>query len=70
METSVRVNGEITRYKWANSHLVTFDYTVTGAVEIAVTFSSEICNKTTVTNYTSKTNMLHVHHFSTSPLYS
>ena len=33
---------------------------------IAVTFSNEVCSKTTVTNYTSKTNnsnMLHAYHF-------
>ena len=38
-----------------DSHLLTFDYSETGPVEIAVTFSSAVCNKTTVTHYLSKT---------------
>ena len=38
-----------------DSHLLTLDYSETGPVEIAVTFSSAVCNKTTVTHYLSKT---------------
>ncbi|CAI8018966.1 hypothetical protein GBAR_LOCUS11449 [Geodia barretti] len=34
-----------------DSHLLTLDYSETGPVEIAVTFSSAVCNKTTVTHY-------------------
>ena len=30
-----------------DSHLLTLDYSETGPVEIAVTFSSAVCNKTT-----------------------
>ena len=32
-------------------------------MEIAVTVSSKVCNKTTVTNYSSKTNVLHEYYF-------
>ena len=38
-----------------DSHLLTLDYSETGPVEIAVTFSSAVCNKTTVTHYLGKT---------------
>ena len=38
-----------------DSHLLTLDYSETGPVEIAVIFSSAVCNKTTVTHYLSKT---------------
>ena len=38
-----------------NSHLLTLDYSETGPVEIAVTFSGAVCNKTTVTHYLGKT---------------
>ena len=34
-----------------DSHLLTLDYSETGPVEISVTFSSHLCNKTTVTHY-------------------
>ena len=34
-----------------DSHLLTLDYSETGPVEIAVTFSSSVCNKTTITHY-------------------
>ena len=37
------------------SYLLTLDYFETGPVEIAVTFSSAVCNKTTVTHYLGKT---------------
>ena len=37
-----------------DSHLLTLDYSETGPVEIAVTFSSAVCNKTTVIHYLSK----------------
>ena len=36
-------------------------------MEIAVTFCSEVCNKTTVTNYTSKTDVLMYTVFTASP---
>ena len=32
-------------------------------MEIAITVSSKVCNKTTVTNYSSKTNVLHEYYF-------
>ena len=39
-----------------DSHLLTLDYSETGPVEIAVTFSSTVCNKTTtITHYLGKT---------------
>ena len=38
-----------------DSHLLTLDYSETGPVEIAVTFSSSVCNKTTITHYNGKT---------------
>ena len=38
-----------------DSHLLALDYSETGQVEIAVTFSSAVCNKTTVTHYLGKT---------------
>ena len=38
-----------------DSHLLTLDYSETGPMEIAVTFSSAACNKTTVTHYLGKT---------------
>ena len=47
-----------TRYERGSSedsHLLTLDYSETGPVEIAVTFSSAVCNKTTVTHYLGKT---------------
>ena len=34
-----------------DSHLLTLDYSEIGPVEIAVTFSSSVCNKTTITHY-------------------
>ena len=37
-----------------DSHLLTLDYSETGPVEIAVTFSSSVCNKTTITHYNGK----------------
>ena len=39
-----------------DSHLLTLDYSETGPVEIAVTFSfsSSVCNKTTITQYNGK----------------
>ena len=37
------------------SHLLTLDYSETGPVEISVTISSHLCNKTTVITYLSKT---------------
>ena len=39
-----------------DSHLLTLDYSETGPVEIAVTFSSSVCNKTTITHYNGKNN--------------
>ena len=44
-----------THYERGDSHLLTLDYSETGPVEIAVTFSSAVCNKTTVTHYLGKT---------------
>ena len=38
-----------------DSHLLTLDYSETGPVEIAVTFSSSVCNRTTITHYNGKT---------------
>ena len=38
-----------------DSHLLTLDYSENGPVEIAVTFSSAVCNKTTVIHYLGKT---------------
>ena len=38
-----------------DTHPLTLDYSETGPVEIAVTFSSAVCNKTTVTHYLGKT---------------
>ena len=38
-----------------DSHLLTLDYSETGPVEISVTFSSHLCNKTTVITYLGKT---------------
>ena len=38
-----------------DSYLLTLYYSETGPVEIAVTFSSAVCNKTTVTHYLGKT---------------
>ena len=35
-----------------DSHLLTLDYSETGPVEIAVTFSSAVCNKTSSLTYT------------------
>ena len=69
MVTSITVNGKV-RHQRVSSHLLTLDHMESGPVEIAVTFSGEVCNKTTVTNYTSKTNVLHVIPFSQLPLYS
>ena len=37
-----------------DSHLLTLDYSETGPVEISVTFSSSVCNKTTITHYNGK----------------
>ena len=39
-----------------DSHLLTLDYSETGPVEIAVTFSSSVCNKTTITHYNTLSN--------------
>ena len=65
---SIRVNGKVTSHQRVSSHLLVLDHIDSGPVEIAVTFSSEVCNKTTVTNYTSK--MLHVYDFHSIPFYS
>ena len=54
----ITVSGGATHYERASSedsHLLTLDYSETGLVEIAVTFSSAVCNKTTVTHYLGKT---------------
>ena len=37
------------------SHLLILDYSVTGLLEISVTFFSDVCSKTTVTQYHGKT---------------
>ena len=52
---SWRGNSGATHYERGsseNSHLLTLDYSVTGPMEIAVTFSSAVCNKTSSVNYT------------------
>ena len=36
-------------------HTLILNYSVTGLLEIAVTFSSDVCNKTSVTQYHGKT---------------
>ena len=41
-----------------DSHLLTLDYSETGPVEIAVTFSSSVCNKTTITHYNGKISII------------
>ena len=38
-----------------DSHLLTLDYSEIGPVELSVTFSSHLCNKTTVITYLGKT---------------
>ena len=56
--TFITVSGGTSHYERASSedyHLLTLDYSETGPVEIAVTFSSAVCNKTTVTHYLGKT---------------
>ena len=54
----IYVSGGVTHYERGSSedsHLLTLDYSETGPVEIIVTFSSAVCNKTTVTHYLGKT---------------
>ena len=56
---SWRGRGGATGYKRAgsgDSHLLTLDYSETGPVEIAFTFSSSVCNKTTITHYNGENN--------------
>ena len=43
-----------TGYERAGSGDSHLDYSETGPVEIAVTFSSSVCNKTTITHYNGK----------------
>ena len=54
----VGVSGATRQYERViseDSHLLTLDYSETGPVEISVTFSSHLCNKTTVITYLRKT---------------
>ena len=45
---------DIIHYENDSYYLLTIDYNETGPLEIAVTFSSNDCNKTTVNQYNSK----------------
>ena len=45
---------DIIHYENDSYYLLTIDYNETGPLEIAVTFSSNVCNKTTVIQYNSK----------------
>ena len=52
------VGTEDIHYERASSdryHTLNLNYSVTGLLEIAVTFSSSVCNKTSVTQYHGKT---------------
>ena len=54
----VGVSGAMRHYERVSSegsHLLTLDYSETGPVEISVTFSGHLCNKTTVITYLGKT---------------
>ena len=61
MNTSITWKSEGTNdihYEVAGSegyHLLSLNYSVTGLLEIAVKFSSGVCNKTSVTQYHGKT---------------
>ena len=50
---SVSMN-DIIHYENDSYYLLTIDYSETGPLEIAVTFSSNVCSKTTVIQYNSK----------------
>ena len=45
---------DIIHYENDSYYLLTIDYNETGPLEIAVTFSSNVCSKTTVIQYNSK----------------
>ena len=50
-------SSEVIHYQNANSegyHVLILSYLVTGPLEIAVTFSNLVCNKTSFTQYTGK----------------
>ena len=45
---------DIIHYENDSYYLLTIDYNETGPLEIAVTFSNNVCSKTTVIQYNSK----------------
>ena len=45
---------DISHYGNDSYYLLTIDYNEIGPLEIAVTFSNNVCNKTTVIEYNSK----------------
>ena len=56
---------DIIHYENDSYYLLTIDYNDTGPLEIAVTFSNDVCNKTTAIQYNSKSlvDIVIIHYF-------